>query len=129
MKSLKSVEYFSHFNPSPLSIKQFIEFGQTATGAESFSFLSKEIPVRLSNIMKEINLLPGNLLQMPSVLVLQVIIVVYFVFCTCTLIIILSITQFNRKEGIVRLYISSTVFQLFEASLKKFAIIDVDLMF
>jgi len=71
MKSLKSVEYFSHFNPSPLSIKQFIEFGQTATGAESFSFLSKEIPVRLSNIMKEINLLPGNLLQMPSVLVLQ----------------------------------------------------------
>ena len=82
MKSLKSVEYFSHFNPSPLSIKQFIEFGQTATGAESFSFLSKEIPVRLSNIMKEINLLPGNLLQMPSVLVLQVIIVArtsYFV--------------------------------------------------
>ena len=51
---------------------QFLEFGKTATEAESFSFLSKEIPVRLSNIMKEINLLPGNLLQMPSLLILKV---------------------------------------------------------
>jgi pyruvate dehydrogenase kinase 2/3/4 len=72
MKSLKLLDHYSQFNPSPLSIKQFIEFGQSASEVESFQFLRKEIPVRLSNIMKEINLLPGNLLQMPSVLILQV---------------------------------------------------------
>jgi hypothetical protein len=72
MKSLKLLDHYSQFNPSPLSIKQFIDFGQTASEAESFQFLRKEIPVRLSNIMKEINLLPGNLLQMPSILILQV---------------------------------------------------------
>ena len=38
----------------------------------SFQFLRREIPVRLSNIMKEINLLPSSLLQMPSCLLLQV---------------------------------------------------------
>lgn len=71
MKSLKLLDHYSQFNPSPLSIKQFIDFGQAASEAESYQFLRKEIPVRLSNIMKEINLLPGNLLQMPSVLILQ----------------------------------------------------------
>eukprot|EP00088_Acartia_fossae_P018865 TRINITY_DN2093_c0_g1_i1.p1 TRINITY_DN2093_c0_g1~~TRINITY_DN2093_c0_g1_i1.p1 ORF type:complete len:431 (+),score=81.25 TRINITY_DN2093_c0_g1_i1:192-1484(+) len=71
MKSMKLLDHYAQFNPSPLSIKQFMEFGKTATEAESFSFLSKEIPVRLSNIMKEINLLPANLLQMPSILILQ----------------------------------------------------------
>eukprot|EP00092_Neocalanus_flemingeri_P001666 GFUD01001777.1.p1 GENE.GFUD01001777.1~~GFUD01001777.1.p1 ORF type:complete len:415 (-),score=94.99 GFUD01001777.1:174-1418(-) len=71
LKSLKMLDHYSQFNPSPLTIKQFMEFGRTATEEESFTFLRKEIPVRLSNIMKEINLLPGNLLQMPSVLILQ----------------------------------------------------------
>ena len=72
LKSLKLLDNYSQFNPSPLTIKQFMDFGQSATEEESFIFLKKEIPVRLSNIMKEINLLPGNLLQMPSVLILQV---------------------------------------------------------
>jgi len=71
MKSLKQLDHYSQYNPSPLSIKQFLEFGRSASEAESYLFLRKEIPVRLSNIMKEINLLPGNLLQMPSVLILQ----------------------------------------------------------
>ena len=72
LKSMKMLNHFSQLNPSPLTIKQFMDFGQTATEAESFHFLRKEIPVRLSNIMKEINLLPSNLLQMPSVHILQV---------------------------------------------------------
>ena len=72
LRSLKLLDNYSQFNPSPLTIKQFMEFGQAATEEESFTFLRKELPVRLSNIMKEINLLPGNLLQMPSVLILQV---------------------------------------------------------
>ena len=71
LKSMKMLDHYSQFNPSPLTIKQFIEFGQTATEEESFTFLRKEIPVRLSNIMKEINLLPGNLLQMPSTRIIQ----------------------------------------------------------
>ena len=71
LKSLKLLDHYSQFNPSPLTIQQFMEFGKTATEEESFTFLRKEIPVRLSNIMKEINLLPSNLLQMPSVLILQ----------------------------------------------------------
>jgi len=71
LKSMKMLDHYSQFNPRPLTIKQFIEFGQTATEEESFTFLKTEIPVRLANIMKEINLLPGNLLQMPSVLILQ----------------------------------------------------------
>ena len=71
-KSLKTLDHFSQFNPSPLTIQQFMDFGRSATEEESFGFLKKELPVRLSNIMKEINLLPGNLLEMPSVLILQV---------------------------------------------------------
>ena len=71
-KSLRTLDHYATFNPSPLTIQQFMEFGKTATEVESYTFLKKELPVRLSNIMKEINLLPGNLLQMPSVLILQV---------------------------------------------------------
>ena len=72
LKSLKMLETYSTYNPVPLSIKDFMNFGQTATEEESFNFLRKEFPVRLSNIMKEINLLPANLLEMPSVTTLQV---------------------------------------------------------
>lgn len=61
------LDFYSQFNPSPLSIKQFIDFGLSACERKSFVFLRKELPVRLSNIMKEIHLLPDNLLRMPSV--------------------------------------------------------------
>ena len=73
MKSLKQLDHYSSFNPSPLTIQQFMDFGRNETEQRSFNFLRKELPVRLSNIMKEINLLPGNLLHMPSVLITQVI--------------------------------------------------------
>uniref|UniRef100_T1JG39 Protein-serine/threonine kinase n=1 Tax=Strigamia maritima TaxID=126957 RepID=T1JG39_STRMM len=52
----KLLDHYSNYNPSPLSIKQFIDFGQAACERQSFLFLRKEIPVRLANIMKEINL-------------------------------------------------------------------------
>jgi len=71
MKSLKQLDNYSSFNPSPLTIQNFIDFGRNETEQRSFTFLRQEIPVRLSNIMKEINLLPGNLLHMPSVVILQ----------------------------------------------------------
>lgn len=41
--------------------------GLSACEKKSYSFLRKELPVRLANIMKEIHLLPENLLKMPSV--------------------------------------------------------------
>ena len=41
--------------------------GLAACERKSFLFLRQELPVRLSNIMKEIHLLPQNLLKMPSV--------------------------------------------------------------
>lgn len=63
----KMLDKYSRFHPSPLSIKQFIDFGENACEKTSFLFLRKELPVRLANIMKEIHLLPENLLSMPSV--------------------------------------------------------------
>ncbi|XP_048488952.1 pyruvate dehydrogenase (acetyl-transferring) kinase, mitochondrial isoform X1 [Plutella xylostella] len=63
----KMLDFYSQFNPSPLSIKQFIDFGLNACEKKSYLFLRKELPVRLANIMKEIALLPEHLLRMPSV--------------------------------------------------------------
>ncbi|KFB45514.1 AGAP010276-PA-like protein [Anopheles sinensis] len=63
----KMLDFYSQFNPSPLSIKQFIDFGLNACPRKSYVFLRKELPVRLANIMKEITLLPESLLRMPSV--------------------------------------------------------------
>ncbi|KAJ0058516.1 hypothetical protein NL108_016376 [Boleophthalmus pectinirostris] len=64
----KHIDHFSKFSPSPLSMKQFLDFGSTnACERTSFAFLRQELPVRLSNIMKEINLLPERLLTTPSV--------------------------------------------------------------
>lgn len=44
-----------------------INTGLKANEQKSYQFLKKELPVRLANIMKEIHLLPDNLLKMPSV--------------------------------------------------------------
>ncbi|KAL4659896.1 pyruvate dehydrogenase (acetyl-transferring) kinase isozyme 2, mitochondrial-like [Arapaima gigas] len=68
----KHIDHFSKFSPSPLSMKQFLDFGATnACEKTSFAFLRQELPVRLSNIMKEINLLPDCLLSTPSVQLVQ----------------------------------------------------------
>uniref|UniRef100_A0A1A8U661 Protein-serine/threonine kinase n=1 Tax=Nothobranchius furzeri TaxID=105023 RepID=A0A1A8U661_NOTFU len=67
----KQVERFSKFSPSPLSMKQFIDFGSAnACEKTSFVFLRQELPVRLANIMKEIDYLPDKLLGTPSVKIL-----------------------------------------------------------
>uniref|UniRef100_A0A3P8PB81 Protein-serine/threonine kinase n=1 Tax=Astatotilapia calliptera TaxID=8154 RepID=A0A3P8PB81_ASTCA len=68
----KDIDYYSKFSPSPLSMKQFLDFGsENACVKTSFNFLRQELPVRLANIMKEINLLPDNLLRTPSVRLVQ----------------------------------------------------------
>lgn len=48
-------------------IKIYFVIGLKANEQKSYQFLKKELPVRLANIMKEIHLLPDNLLRMPSV--------------------------------------------------------------
>uniref|UniRef100_A0A3B4XE43 Protein-serine/threonine kinase n=1 Tax=Seriola lalandi dorsalis TaxID=1841481 RepID=A0A3B4XE43_SERLL len=66
------IEYYSRFSPSPLSIKQFLDFGtNNACEKTSYMFLRKELPVRLANTMREVNLLPDNLLGQPSVRLVQ----------------------------------------------------------
>ncbi|XP_007422580.1 pyruvate dehydrogenase kinase, isozyme 2 isoform X3 [Python bivittatus] len=68
----KYIEHFSKFSPSPLSMKQFLDFGSSnACEKTSFMFLRQELPVRLANIMKEINLLPDRVLSTPSVQLVQ----------------------------------------------------------
>ncbi|XP_042131390.1 pyruvate dehydrogenase (acetyl-transferring) kinase isozyme 1, mitochondrial isoform X2 [Peromyscus maniculatus bairdii] len=66
------VDFYARFSPSPLSMKQFLDFGSVnACEKTSFMFLRQELPVRLANIMKEIGLLPDNLLRTPSVQLVQ----------------------------------------------------------
>ncbi|XP_077996544.1 pyruvate dehydrogenase (acetyl-transferring) kinase isozyme 3, mitochondrial-like [Glandiceps talaboti] len=73
LKSLPArMDHYSRFSPSPLSIQQFLDFGKKDGNVKkSFLFLRQELPVRIANIMKEINLLPDSLLQMPSVQLVQ----------------------------------------------------------
>ena len=72
MATLKTLERYSHFHPSPLTIQQFMEFGKTAKEKNSATFLRKELPLRLAIITKEMDLLPQKLLDTPSICSLQV---------------------------------------------------------
>ncbi|KAE9556098.1 hypothetical protein FO519_000732 [Halicephalobus sp. NKZ332] len=65
-KIAKKLEHYSQFQPSSLTIQQYLDFGRTGTAKSSFLFLRNELLVRLANIMQEINLLPPKLLCMPS---------------------------------------------------------------
>ncbi|XP_027009296.1 pyruvate dehydrogenase kinase, isozyme 3b isoform X1 [Tachysurus fulvidraco] len=68
----RKIEFYSCFSPSPMSIKQFLDFGrENACEKTSYMFLRKELPVRLANTMREVSLLPGNLLNQPSVKLVQ----------------------------------------------------------
>ncbi|XP_018006464.1 pyruvate dehydrogenase (acetyl-transferring) kinase, mitochondrial [Hyalella azteca] len=67
----QKLDHYSQFNPSPLSVKQFTDFGRTASKEASFQFLRQELPVRLANIMKEFRLLPENLTHMPSLVAVR----------------------------------------------------------
>ena len=56
-----------HFcNDINITTSFFFFAGINATERNSFIFLRQELPVRLANIMAEIQLLPEHLLRMPS---------------------------------------------------------------
>ena len=42
----------SRYQPCPISIAHFLEFGRNASLESSFLFLRREVPVRIANIMK-----------------------------------------------------------------------------
>lgn len=64
----REVEHFSRYSPSPLSMKQLLDFGsENACERTSFAFLRQELPVRLANILKEIDILPERLINTSSV--------------------------------------------------------------
>ena len=56
---------------------------ENACEKTSFAFLRQELPVRLANIMKEINLLPDNLLRTPSVRLVQGWYARFLLLCLC----------------------------------------------
>uniref|UniRef100_H2Z5R0 Protein-serine/threonine kinase n=1 Tax=Ciona savignyi TaxID=51511 RepID=H2Z5R0_CIOSA len=61
------IEHYSRFSPSPLSLRQFLDFAQkTGDEKRSFVWLRQELPTRLANMVKEMNKLPDELLAMPS---------------------------------------------------------------
>jgi len=62
----RKLEQYSKFNPSPVSISHFLEFGRSASTDHSYLFMRKEIPVRLANMMKELELLPDELQHQPN---------------------------------------------------------------
>ena len=72
LQSMKKLDDLAVYNPSPITLGHLIRFGKTASEPESFDFMRREIPIRMANIMKEINLLPSNLLGMPSLMLIQV---------------------------------------------------------
>ena len=55
---MRKLEKYSAYQPTPLSIEHFINFAKNARPQTSFIFLKHELPVRLANIMKELQLLP-----------------------------------------------------------------------
>lgn len=64
----EDVDKFAQYHPTVLTLKRLIDVGvENTSAATSFLFLSKELPVRLANIMKEFSFLPEKLLTMPSV--------------------------------------------------------------
>ena len=59
----KKLERYSIYHPTPISLHHFIGFAKNSTPQTSFMFLKHELPVRLANIMKELQLLPYDLHQ------------------------------------------------------------------
>ena len=57
----RNLETYSRYQPCPISIAHFLEFGRNASLQSSFMFLRREVPVRIANIMKELQLMPAEL--------------------------------------------------------------------
>ena len=54
---------YSAFQPSPLTLEKLLLFGRSASETQSYDFLRKELPVRIGNILREIQVLPEPILK------------------------------------------------------------------
>ncbi|XP_031573649.1 pyruvate dehydrogenase (acetyl-transferring) kinase, mitochondrial-like [Actinia tenebrosa] len=61
------IQRYSRYQQSILSIEQYTSFGKRAKTLDSYKFGKHELPIRLAHIIREIDLLPKNLLKTPSV--------------------------------------------------------------
>ena len=57
----------SLYRPSPITVAQLIEFGKKRNESLSYGFLHRELPIRISHMVKELHMLPDSLLQQHSV--------------------------------------------------------------
>jgi pyruvate dehydrogenase kinase 2/3/4 len=65
----QQVDRYSRYSPSPLSVQQFLDFGQSNSEnneIKSVEYLRYELPTRLANMLKEMNRLPKELLETQS---------------------------------------------------------------
>ncbi|KRX68901.1 putative [pyruvate dehydrogenase (acetyl-transferring)] kinase, mitochondrial, partial [Trichinella sp. T9] len=62
----RKIDDYAQFRPSALSMQSLVDFGKLRDERNSFEFLKKELLVRLANIMKEVELLPSQLMETPS---------------------------------------------------------------
>jgi len=64
---IQKMEKYAKFTPTSVSLSHFLDHNFDGKGLEkSYLFLRREIPVRLANIMMELELLPAELLAQPA---------------------------------------------------------------
>lgn len=66
-EELMKMDFYSNYNPTSVTLSHFLDHSSGGgTVEDSFLFLRREIPVRIANIMKELELLPEELLAQPT---------------------------------------------------------------
>lgn len=66
----KLIAHYARFAPTPLSLAQMAQFGKTPTTATVFrasQFMTDELPVRIAHKVHELENLPPDLVQIPSI--------------------------------------------------------------
>ena len=97
---LAALEKYSIYQPTPVSIQHFIKFAQNSCAESSFAFLKHELPVRLANIMKELQLLPKQLHETHACKVSKntyekLMIIQFFIPCS------IYVLQFSAFDGFI----------------------------
>ncbi|XP_013380253.1 pyruvate dehydrogenase (acetyl-transferring) kinase isozyme 2, mitochondrial [Lingula anatina] len=66
-----AIETYSKYQPSPLTVEQLTDFALQPCAKTSYNFLRKELPVRLANMIKEIQQLPRVVVEEEHVQTVQ----------------------------------------------------------
>src|SRR6476661_8123512 len=70
-KWVDKIQYFASFSQTPVSIAQMVAFGQHLTPMtllKGTQFVHRELPIRLAKRVVDLENLPDNLSNMPSIL-------------------------------------------------------------